>query len=198
MQGKKGLISNNNITQNRIGIEIEAVSSDLSIDVEISKNNILGNVDYNAKMVGSGKIDLNLKGNYWGTLNTLEIDTKIYDYFDDISKGKVIYSPVADSTQNSSFYAKFIAHGKTHALEGFPVYFYDKSVGNIKSWQWEFGDGNGSSERNPAHTYIKKGEYNVLLYIYDTWNFKSGYNLNINVGQSQSSINVIMNLILND
>lgn len=38
--------------------------------------------------------------------------------------------------------------------------------GQINSWQWEFGDGTGSAEQNPAHTYSEEGEYTVTLTIY--------------------------------
>jgi len=33
--------------------------------------------------------------NYWGTTDTSIIDQQIYDYYDDITKGKVIYDPIA-------------------------------------------------------------------------------------------------------
>ncbi len=37
----------------------------------------------------------------------------------------------------------------------------------INSWVWDFGDGTTSSLKNPVHTYIKEGSYNVSLTIYD-------------------------------
>jgi PKD repeat protein len=45
------------------------------------------------------------------------------------------------------------------------VQFNDQSSGNPKSWQWTFGDGNGSIEKNPAHTYNNSGTYTVSLKI---------------------------------
>lgn len=36
----------------------------------------------------------------------------------------------------------------------------------INAWQWTFGDGTGSSEQNPTHTYASEGEYLVTLTIY--------------------------------
>ena len=38
--------------------------------------------------------------------------------------------------------------------------------GEINAWQWDFGDGTGSSEQNPQHTYASEGEYMVTLTIY--------------------------------
>ncbi len=37
------------------------------------------------------------------------------------------------------------------------------SLGGITSWTWEFGDGIGSYERNPDHTYQNPGSYTVRL-----------------------------------
>jgi PKD repeat protein len=31
------------------------------------------------------------------------------------------------------------------------------------SYQWDFGDGNNSTDQNPSHEYIESGEYNVIL-----------------------------------
>ena len=39
--------------------------------------------------------------------------------------------------------------------------------GTIVSWQWSFGDGATSSERNPVHTYSEEGRYDVLLTVTD-------------------------------
>ncbi|MEG8947018.1 PKD domain-containing protein [Rosettibacter firmus] len=45
------------------------------------------------------------------------------------------------------------------------VAFKDLSIGNIKKWKWDFGDGNYSYEQNPVYQYKKGGDYNVTLYI---------------------------------
>ena len=37
--------------------------------------------------------------------------------------------------------------------EGSSVEFYDSSWGTIDSWEWDFGDGQSSTEQNPAHAY---------------------------------------------
>jgi PKD repeat protein len=43
------------------------------------------------------------------------------------------------------------------------VKFTDQSLGQTEKWTWDFGDGKGSSEQNPVHTYWSGGVYNVLL-----------------------------------
>jgi len=48
--------------------------------------------------------------------------------------------------------------------------FVDRSTdgdGSIVRWQWEFGDGATSSERNPSHDYASGGRFDVLLVVTD-------------------------------
>jgi len=47
------------------------------------------------------------------------------------------------------------------------VSFLDKSEGKILSHEWDFGDGEKSSEQNPVHTYTKHGRYSVSLTVKD-------------------------------
>jgi PKD repeat protein len=44
-----------------------------------------------------------------------------------------------------------------------PVQFTDRSVGEITSWAWNFGDGSTSSAQNPLHTYTSGGRFTVSL-----------------------------------
>jgi PKD repeat protein len=39
--------------------------------------------------------------------------------------------------------------------------------GTIDSYSWDFGDGNGSSQANPSHTYAAAGDYTVTLTVTD-------------------------------
>jgi PKD repeat protein len=48
--------------------------------------------------------------------------------------------------------------------------FVDRSTdrdGSVVSWQWNFGDGTTSTERNPSHTYSGPGRFDVLLMVTD-------------------------------
>ena len=54
----------------------------------------------------------------------------------------------------------------TAGCSPFPVQFTDLSKagsGTITSWQWDFGDGTLSTQKNPSHTYANPGNYNVTL-----------------------------------
>jgi len=43
------------------------------------------------------------------------------------------------------------------------IQYTDQSAGIITSWEWDFGDGNVSTEQNPVHTYMNAGDYTVML-----------------------------------
>lgn len=48
-------------------------------------------------------------------------------------------------------------------IMGLTVSFTDHSSGEPATFQWTFGDGTGSTERNPSHTYLKAETYTVAL-----------------------------------
>ncbi|WP_113922726.1 PKD domain-containing protein [Cognataquiflexum aquatile] len=54
-------------------------------------------------------------------------------------------------------------------LVGIPITFQNRSVGNIISYFWDFGDGNSSSEISPTHTYLKPGKYTIKLQAIDEY-----------------------------
>jgi PKD repeat protein len=47
------------------------------------------------------------------------------------------------------------------------VQFTDRSVGDIITWFWNFGDGQASTVKNPVHTYNEAGEFDVSLTVTD-------------------------------
>ena len=48
------------------------------------------------------------------------------------------------------------------------VQFIDKSLGDIVSWLWDFGDGNTGTDQNPTHQYTANGQYDVTLTVTDS------------------------------
>jgi PKD repeat protein len=58
--------------------------------------------------------------------------------------------------------AKFLAE-PSGGQAPLTVQFTDLSTGNPKSWEWSFGDGTQSSEKNPVHIFQQAGQYNVTL-----------------------------------
>src|SRR6185436_8877256 len=43
------------------------------------------------------------------------------------------------------------------------VNFTDQSSTNAIGWDWDFGDGNTSTEQSPSHTYTTAGTYYITL-----------------------------------
>ncbi|MFT5464807.1 MAG: PKD repeat protein, partial [Planctomycetota bacterium] len=58
--------------------------------------------------------------------------------------------------------AEFVADVTT-GVEPLDVNFTDLTLGNVTSWDWNFGDGTSSSAQNPSHTYLAAGTYTVSL-----------------------------------
>jgi PKD repeat protein len=79
----------------------------------------------------------------------------------------VTQSPIAEFTVDSR-------QGKAP----FVVKFRDTSAGNPMRWNWDFGDGTGSSEQNPSHVYPFEGSYDVRLTVSNQYGsdsvFKTG------------------------
>ncbi len=48
-------------------------------------------------------------------------------------------------------------------IDQLTVIFTDTSSGDPTGWRWDFGDGAGSSLRDPVHTYAAEGTYTVSL-----------------------------------
>jgi PKD repeat protein len=57
----------------------------------------------------------------------------------------------------------------TNGLKPLTVDFADSSTSydGIAAWEWDFGDGNTSTEQNPTHVYTTEGIYAVSLTVYE-------------------------------
>jgi len=55
------------------------------------------------------------------------------------------------------------------------VQFVDMSIGQPTAWSWNFGDGGYSFQKNPVHTYTKKGTYSVRLTISRSGKMSTAY-----------------------
>src|SRR5262245_51026849 len=65
-------------------------------------------------------------------------------------------------TSGSALEADFSVRGSAGDVP-LVVQFTDLSRGGATSWSWDFGDGAGSTEQNPAHTYELPAVYTVTL-----------------------------------
>ena len=64
---------------------------------------------------------------------------------------------------STSCYAEFEFN-----VNGMTVACDDTSFGNLDTWEWDFGDGNTSTEQNPVYTYAEEGQYVVTLVVSNT------------------------------
>ncbi|MCH7516684.1 MAG: PKD domain-containing protein, partial [Bacteroidetes bacterium] len=85
------------------------------------------------------------------------------------------YGPYGTDTETKTDYINVIAPDAVSAdFSALPligtapmgVQFTNNSVGTIDSVRWYFGDGNSSTDLNPAYEYQSAGVYTVLLNVY--------------------------------
>jgi PKD repeat protein len=60
--------------------------------------------------------------------------------------------------------ALFDANPRVACVET-PIDFTDLTAGNVTNWQWNFGDGNGSTDPNPTHAYQDTGTFDIILIV---------------------------------
>ncbi|WP_048149208.1 PKD domain-containing protein [Palaeococcus ferrophilus] len=103
--------------------------------------------------------EYDLPGTYTVSLTVLDEGGYSSTYSKEITVEMPNYPPLADFT-----------YSPEEPKAGEEVIFQDLSMdqdGSITSWSWDFGDGKGSSERNPRHVYSSPGTYEVLLVVED-------------------------------
>ncbi len=90
-------LSNNLIAGNFASPEWGGIYCDQNSDAHINQNNLITNGKYEVKLGYDQDTDIDASNNWWGTTNTDSIDARIWDYYDDITLGKVLYSPILTS-----------------------------------------------------------------------------------------------------
>lgn len=76
--------------------------------------------------------------------------------------------------------ADFVAHPWSTGLFEPEIEFTDASYDAI-AWEWDFGDGTGSSEQSPTHVYFAQGEYPVKLLVYSKHACKDSIVKHVNI-----------------
>jgi len=77
--------------------------------------------------------------------------------------GNCIDSVDQNITVNPRPIADFMAPVTFRCEPPLTVNFQDLSTGGAVAWQWDFGDGNTSTQQNPLHTYTNYGNFTVTL-----------------------------------
>ena len=99
-------------------------------------------------------------------------------YWDPNPNGYQVTLTVSNTSQTSSksstdrikIFESLDARFSADKVSGYvplEINFKDESLGGagIEGWEWDFGDGNSSTQREPTHTYTSAGNYTVSLTI---------------------------------
>ncbi len=105
-------------------------------------------------------------GNFESQLVGLSENTTYYVRAYATNDAGTAYGNTVEFTTYGQIYAGFDANPKSGYVP-LNVQFTDRSVGNINSWSWNFGDGGTSTAQNPLHTYNNQGIYTVTLNVGD-------------------------------
>lgn len=93
----EGTISRCSIVNNVApAAETEASGDGITVNagLRVSDSNILGHTRYGIRNDASARVMA--QGNYWGTTDETEISAKLYDFFEDSSKGEIVFAPYLD------------------------------------------------------------------------------------------------------
>ncbi|EOZ92061.1 internalin, putative [Indibacter alkaliphilus LW1] len=71
-----------------------------------------------------------------------------------------------------------------------PLLFESEISEEFIAWEWDFGDGNGNSEKDPIHVFEKPGLYEVTLRAYDLFGCSSVESKEINVLEVEKWITI--------
>lgn len=145
-----------NVNPNAVVYNTTVVNNSVSITYTKGQSAMLYWGDGTRQMVSNSGVYT--KTNY---VNNGPVDVII-----DIDKDALVVSPLV---------AQFTASIQ-NGPKPLSVQFTDTSSGTVEIWNWNFGDGYTSSERNPIHIYTNTGTYTVSLQVF---NSAKGYDTEI-------------------
>ena len=64
-----------------------------------------------------------------------------------------------------------------------PIAFNNTSTGDILTYLWSFGDGNTSTDKDPIHTYVAEGTYEVTLTVQYPYGCSYVDTMTVNIGK---------------
>jgi len=149
------------------GVPHYSTSNGVSVQVQVAETN--GAISFHYQDVDFGNSVLD-----WGLSATVGIENANGDAgtlisFNNASLGNAqayTCAPDGGSSGNNSPAASF-----TYVATDLRVDFTDTSTDpdadEVVSWNWDFGDGNTSTEQSPSHTYLASGNYTVTLVVGD-------------------------------
>jgi PKD repeat protein/predicted glutamine amidotransferase len=112
------------------------------------------------------RVDQRINGGQWNELGEFYFEVGEYTVFvTDDTDGDLIADGVKITYVNDQIpptVAEFSADSQTGQAP-LTVQFNEECTGRITSYNWNFGDGENSTDQNPIHTYTIPGMYTVTL-----------------------------------
>jgi PKD repeat protein len=92
------------------------------------------------------------------------VATTNQDYIVTVSKGECSYSDTMRITINRDLPLAFIANKQLFTSRPYTVRFTNQTTNsNAYIYNWQFGDGNSSTQISPTYTYSDSGSYDITL-----------------------------------
>src|SRR5262249_48491363 len=109
-----------------------------------------------------------------------------YAYPGDYTITLTVYGPGGSSSASATIsaypaFAHPVALFDIKYVDDFTIQFVNESSGDIKEYDWDFGDGTTSQDENPVHSYAKQGFYNVTLTVYSSINTSATYTYQVKI-----------------
>jgi hypothetical protein len=99
------------------------------------------------------------------TVGTYDCNNVYHRQFQPIQSYSIVVNFYICEHYNPQCKAGFVMELDSSSAQPRKYRFIDLSSGNPDRWQWDFGDGTTSEERNPVHTYATPGHYSACLTI---------------------------------
>lgn len=142
----------------------DQIVSDLRVNYSVDGGPVISRTINNLAWTSKGDDAAFTFLSSWTPANGGNVELKVWiDNFNggntaDLSPCNDTITQVFQITSNAPPTASFTFN----QTSGLTVDFTNTSVDDL-AWEWNFGDGNGSADENPSHTYANTGTYNVCL-----------------------------------
>ncbi len=171
----------NTIAYNKLNEGTNTATIIISSKPLFNNNNILSNTTMydlkndNSKTSTAG--NLNAKNNYWGTADDSTVQSKIYDWFEDSTKGLVDYSPFETALRTDCPISPPTGLTATSAVDQITLSWTPNSESDTKGYKVYWDTDSGYSYANSVDvgsatsytiTGLASGKYYVTVTAYDT------------------------------
>lgn len=150
-------VADNYIHDNEVGVSISRFwnEDDIIFENNLICDNSKWNIDYKYENAAD------LTRNCWCMDNEDSIKATIRDAYEDTKLGVVSVDPTFNDCNRS---LKVAFNFSSTTVSDSIIRFVDTSNNeDIISWNWNFGDGESSTEQSPSHKFKESGNYEVCL-----------------------------------